>query len=154
MPITVTPVPITNLGAATLPLVGDELVPLVQSGTTKQVAVSDLIGGTPGAITWTGVVTAVLVAGDNDNLAPDLTVASRLAVTLTGDANLTGLAGGSDGKVLMVQNRDIVDTLTIPNESATSSAANRFAINGDLIVPPRCGALFIYDGSIQRWVKS
>lgn len=149
----VTPVAISALGVAS-PLTGAELVPVVQGGTTKQTTVADLSGGQFGQILWTGVVTAVLVAGDNNNIAPDLSAASRLAVTLGGDANLTGVAGGVDGKILMVQNRDLVDTLTIPNESGASAAANRFSINGDLIVPPMCGALFVYDSTIQRWVKT
>lgn len=148
MAITVTPVAISSLATADLPLTGTEIVPLVQDGTTKSIPVANLVSS------WAAVATAALAAGDNNNLATDISEVSRLAVTLAGDANLTGLAGGLDGKALMIQNRDAVDTLTIPNESASSSAANRFAINGDLIVPPLCGALFIYDGVIQRWVKT
>lgn len=149
----VTGIPVSQLGPAN-PLTGAELVPTVQSGVTRRTTVADLAGSPAGAIVWGGVVTAVLAAGVNNNLAPDLSTASRLALTLTGDGSLAGVAGGVDGKVLMIHNRDAVDTLTIPNESLTSTEANRFAINGDLIVPPLCGALFVYDGTSARWVKT
>jgi hypothetical protein len=148
-------VKISELPSITLPMSGTEEVPNVQAGQTRKAEVQDLpdSGLVPGSLFLTGVATDALAAGTNDNLATDISAASRLALTLAGDATLTGLAGGSDGKVLSIQNRDAVDTLTIMNEGGTSVAANRFAINGDLIVPPLCGALFVYDGTIQRWVK-
>ena len=144
----------TELPDATLPLTGAEILALVQGSVSKQATVADIGGSSPVAVFWTGVAVAALAAGDNNNLITDISVASRLAVTLAADANLTGKAGGSDGKLLHIQNRDAVDVLTIITESGLSLAANRFAINGDLIVPPLCGALFLYDGTISRWVKT
>ena len=135
-------------------LVGDEAVPLVQDDQTRQTPTDTLGGGTvTGPLLLTGVATAALGAGPINDEATDISVASRLTLTLTGDTDLGGKTGGADGKVLSIQNLDLVDTLTILNEAAGSTALNRFSINGDLIVPPRCGALFIYDGTILRWVK-
>lgn len=152
MAITQTPVPISNLGAATTPLVGDELVPLVQGGVTKQ-APASAFGGSNGAIVWGGLAQANLSAGQNDNLNVDLSSAARLELTPAGDADLTGLDGGEDGKLVHIVNVDAANVITILVESLGSDAENRFANNGDLILPPFCGALFIYYSSIQRWVK-
>jgi hypothetical protein len=150
---TVTGIPISQLGAATLPLVGTEMIPLVQDGVTRQAPASAL-GPGAGAIVWTGVVTAILGASPVNDLGTDISAASKLALTMTGDTTLTGLAGGIEGKLIMIVNRDAVDTLTIEPEDGGSTAANRFSINGSLIVPPLCGALFQYDGTISRWVKT
>jgi len=135
-------------------LTGAEAVPLVQDGQTRQTP-TDTLGGADitGQLLLTGVATAALGAGPINDEATDISAAARLALTLTGDTELNGKTGGEDGKILSIQNRDLVDTLTIMNEAAGSTAANRFAINGDLIVPPMCGALFIYDGTLSRWVK-
>jgi hypothetical protein len=149
----VIPQPISTLPAATLPLGGIEPVPLVQGGITCQ-APASAFGGSSGAIVWTGVAAAALGAGPINNLTTDISTASKLALTLTGDTDLTGKTGGAEGKFIMIVNRDGVAVLTILTESGLSAAANRFAINGDLIVPPGCGALFQYDGTLQRWVKT
>jgi hypothetical protein len=151
---TVTGIKISRLPAADAPLSGTEQVPIVQTGTTKRTTVDAIReAALAGPIVWAGAAFVALGAGPINNEATDIAAVSRLAVTLTGDTDLGGKTGGADGKVISIQNRDLVDTLTILNEAAGSTAANRFAINGDLIVPPRCGALFIYDGVIQRWVK-
>lgn len=77
-----TPVPITSLPAATTPLSGTEAVAVVQSGTTSQVAVSDLTAGrsvsasaltaSSGNLTFSGA--AQRITGDMSNA----TVANRL----------------------------------------------------------------------------
>lgn len=139
------------------PLDGTEQLPVQRAGVTGQVdmdAVAAFLGGAAsGAITWTGVATATLAVGVTNDLGTDISAASRLALDLAGDAELRGLDGGEDGKIISITNRDPAFTLTIITEGATSAAENRFASNGDVIVPPFCGALFLYDGTIQRWVK-
>jgi hypothetical protein len=151
----VTGIPISQLPDADLPLTGAEIVPLVQSGVTKQVPVLDLAGTTPGSVVWTGTATSALAAGANNNLLVDISAAARLGLTpADSTSELRGLQGGVDGKMLMIVNLSTVETLTVIVESGTSDAANRFAINGDLVVPPRCGALFMYEGTLDRWVKA
>jgi hypothetical protein len=54
---------ITALPAATTPLTGTEVVPIVQSGVTKKVAVSAIGGGGSGTVTSVSVATANGLAG-------------------------------------------------------------------------------------------
>lgn len=107
-----------------------------------------------GALLWTGVVTpTALAAGDNDNV--NLGVGSVIRARIQGNAttsNLTSVTGGSDGKLLILTNTS-ANTIMIINEDAGGTAANRFAINGDMVLPANCSALFIYDGSISRWTR-
>lgn len=146
-------VKISALPEATTPLTGAELVAVVQGGITRQATAADL-GSSGGTIAWTGIANGVLAAGANNNLGTDISTAARLRLTPAGDADLSGLQGGENGKLLFIQNMSAAFTITILAESGLSAAANRFAINGDLTVPPRCGALFIYDTTLNRWVKS
>lgn len=144
----ITPVPISTLGDATLPLQGDELLPVVQNSITRKVTVADIAG------VASGEAAATLVAGQNDDLAvADIAVAARVALTLVADATLTGVAGGTDGMRRMFVNRSAV-FMVIFMSDVSSAAANRFVSNGDIIVPPLCGAEYIYDGTNQRWVKT
>lgn len=146
-------IPITDLPEATLPLAGTEPILCVQDGVTSQVPAS-AFGGTAGAaVLWTGIATAALPAGVSNDVVVDVTQASRLDLTLAGAAQLNGLNAGTDGQMLSIQNLSTVDDLTIEPEAAGSTAAQRFAINGTLIVPARCAALFMYNGTVARWVK-
>lgn len=149
-----TGVKITNLGEATIPLAGTEVAVIVQDGVTRKVQVEEL-SGSNAAVIWPAMQTDALAAGNNNNLAPDISEVARLGLTPVNDtAVLTGLAGGEAGKLLFIMNHSTADFFTILAESGLSTAENRFAINGDLIIPARCGALFIYDETVDRWVKS
>lgn len=149
-------VKISALGPATTPLAGDEEVPIVQDGVTRRAAASAFGGSPAAAVVWTAMVTAALAAGANNNLSPaGLDATARLGLTPVDDTSeLRGLEAGTDGQLLMILNHSTANLFTIVNESGTSTAANRFAINGDIIIPARCGALFMYDGTIDRWVKA
>ena len=54
---------ISQLPAATTPLAGTEQVPLVQSGTTKKVSVTDLRGSSSGVTAVTGTAPVVSSGG-------------------------------------------------------------------------------------------
>jgi hypothetical protein len=54
---------ISALTAATTPLAGTEILPIVQSGATKQVAVSDLTAGRPVSATQVTLTTGSLIVG-------------------------------------------------------------------------------------------
>jgi hypothetical protein len=73
---------ITALPAATTPLTGTEVVPIVQSGVTKKVAVSAIGGGGSGTVTSVSVVSANGLAGTVANAST--TPAITLSTTVTG----------------------------------------------------------------------
>lgn len=153
----VIPVPISTLPAAAA-LSGTELVPVVQAGVTSRTTAQDIAdlgggGGFGGSVDYTGVVTpAALPGGVTNNWAPALAGVSRINASSSADATVTGLAGGTDGRLLFVTNLTGF-VLTLPPEDAGSAAANRFASNGDTLIPPNCSAAFLYVGAINRWSR-
>jgi hypothetical protein len=94
---------ISQLPAATTPVAGTEVLPIVQSGTTSKVAISDLTAGrTVSATTFVGgldtgvaaaglTVTGTTVAADGTNTNIDLTL------TPQGSGVVTTAATYSDG---------------------------------------------------------
>ncbi len=94
------------------------------------------------------------IAAQADNYNPTgLATASVIRITLTGAQTITGLAGGADGRVVVVMNVDTADALTIAHESASSTAANRFTLRGaaNKILAAVSAAWFMYDATASRW---
>lgn len=94
-------------------------------------------------------------AGNNDNVtpaAPDITQINRLFVNTTnGDATFTGLVAGADGQLVWVWNQG-TNLLTLANQNAGSTAANRFRGLDDILIPANGSVLIFYDASVSRWV--
>jgi hypothetical protein len=81
---------ITALPAATTPLAGTEVVPIVQGGVTKKVAVSNIGGGS-------GTVTSVSVATANGLAGTVATSTTTPAITLS--TTVTGVLKGSGSAI-------------------------------------------------------
>lgn len=64
--------------------------------------------------------------------------------------SITGLAGGTAGRVIVLQNVGSYG-ITLSNESASSTAANRFAIGSNLVIGPNCSIALQYDVTSARW---
>jgi hypothetical protein len=112
---------ISQLPAATTPLAGTEVLPIVQSGTTKQVAVNDL---TAGKAVSASTVTATTV----NALTFDTNVAAA-GVTLAG---VTLAADGTDTNISIAINPKGTGVVT------TNSTYND--VNGKLRAIPLSGA--------------
>jgi len=84
---------ITALPAATTPLTGTEVVPIVQSGVTKKVAVS-AIGGGSGTVTSVSVATANGLAGSvaNASTTPAITLSTTVTGVLKGNGSAISAA--------------------------------------------------------------
>lgn len=122
-------------------------------------------GTTPQLLTITSAVAfdstlspAALANGNNNNYAPTGHAAVYL-FRLTGDgggSTLTGLAGGVAGRRVTLC-AITTDTITITDEDANSTAANRFAdLSGvSFILGTGTGSIpcidAIYDGTSSRW---
>jgi hypothetical protein len=78
---------ITALPAATTPLAGTEVVPIVQSGVTKKVAVSAIGGGGSGTVTSVSVATANGLAGSvaTSTTTPAITLSTTVTGVLKGN---------------------------------------------------------------------
>jgi len=96
------------------------------------------------------------IAAQQNNYTPTgWDTADKLRLTLTGAQTITGFvaptSAGTTRKAIV--NIDSADALTIANESASSTAANRIACPGgvDLVVPFGGAAIIDYDATSSRW---
>lgn len=108
----------------------------------------------PVAFTLTGKITPAALAANTNNYAPaglDVSSVVRLSSAI-GGVNLTGITGGTDGRLLMLQNVG-ANTVTITHEDALSTAANRFSLRGaaSMVLTASKSVTIQYDGTAARW---
>lgn len=89
----------------------------------------------------------------NDYAPTGFATASTIRQDLSAAANITGLAAGSDGRIIMLHNIDAVDTLTLNHDNAGSTAANRFFLpnNASVAIRPNGSVTLRYDSTSSRW---
>lgn len=136
------PVPVSQFPSATLPLEGDELVPIVKDGVTSKVP-SSAFGVFSGKLAPEGAVT--LPAGTYDNVDFD-EVAHLLVTTSGGDVVITGFIApmtNPAGTPLLITNLG-PDLLTLNSEDAGSDAANQMLGVSDITIPPGGSQLMYY----------
>ncbi|ABD08153.1 hypothetical protein RPB_3457 [Rhodopseudomonas palustris HaA2] len=105
----------------------------------------------PRGIALTGVVAPPPLGSDQDDYdAPGLAAAAVLQLWSDAARQLSGLAGGVEGRVVTVINVGS-QPITLLDEAAASAAANRFALGGPLIVAGKQAAILRYDGTAARW---
>jgi len=94
----------------------------------------------------------VNIAATTHNYALGDTV-SQLRMSSTGPETVTGIAGGTQGRVLRVTNVDSIDILSFPHENTGSTAANRFITPDGQTFHLNPGATvdMFYDGESDRW---
>lgn len=105
-----------------------------------------------GPVLVTSVISPTALAANTNNYAPTgFNTATVLRLTSDGPYEITGLAGGSAGRVVYLVNANADPTtngFTLTAEDASSSAANRFANSNVLqTIMLRCW----YDGTSSRW---
>ena len=91
-----------------------------------------------------------LTANTNDWAPTNLATASVIRASTDAARDLTGLTGGSDGRIIILLNVGSFD-LTLKDESASSTAANRFALDADKVMGADAGVILIYDSTSSRW---
>jgi len=112
---------------------------------------SGIVTVLPQNISVSGDLTPSQLASSQNNYAPDdFATSSILRLSSSTDVNITGLAGGSDGRTITIFNVGS-NTITLKNQSGSSSDANRFAINADIALGADQSATLIYDATSQRW---
>lgn len=91
-------------------------------------------------------------ANQNDYNPAGLAGATVLRISSDASRNITGLAGGFDGRVLILHNVG-ANNINLLDESGSSSAANRFAFAGSSGVGlnPDEACILQYDATAQRW---
>ena len=103
------------------------------------------------------VTTANHLTADVENFAPTAFLAGSI-IPFTTDANdwaIGGLTATRDGDIKILHNRNAAGggTVTLTEESASSTAANRFK-GGTLAMAPGTCRLIYYSGTEARWIVS
>lgn len=105
-----------------------------------------------GLTRFDAVLSPSQITGNQNNYSPTgLEDANVLRLSTDASRNITGLVPGSQsGRLLLLFNVGSND-LVLKNESASSTAANRFAIGGDFTVTGGGGVVLWYDSTSSRW---
>ena len=99
----------------------------------------------------TGVIAPSQITSNQNDYAPTgLSSASVLRISTDASRNITGLAGGAEGRKIIVVNAG-TNPAVLKDESTSSTAANRFGFGSDLTLAAKQGATLIYDGNASRW---
>jgi hypothetical protein len=91
-----------------------------------------------------------ITASQNDYNPTGAATASVLQLSSDASRNITGLAGGAEGRVVSLINIGS-QPIVLADESASSSAANRFTLGAGLTVAAKQAAMLRYDGTAARW---
>ena len=138
----------------------------VLSGSTLITGSLIVTGSIRGNISASSTVFGVVIANptggtlanDLNNYAPagwndaDPNKATTLAISASNSLKLTGLTGGSQGRVAILRNTSKDRLIILENNSLSSSAANTFAMRTPVFLIPSESFSFVYDASISRWI--
>jgi hypothetical protein len=105
----------------------------------------------PRGLALTGIVAPPQITANQNDYNP-AGVAAAAVLQLSSDASRTvsGLAGGAEGRVTSLVNIGS-QPIVLSDESASSSAANRFALGANLTIAAKQAAMLRYDGTATRW---
>lgn len=94
-----------------------------------------------------------ITSDQNDYSPTSLDTAAALRLDSNANRSITGLAGGADGRVIVVRNIGSY-VIRLKNENSSSTAANRFSFGADLFVAPKKSVMLMYDATLSRWVAA
>ncbi len=104
-----------------------------------------------GAIAATASSPTTLAANTNDWALS--TSNSYFKVSSSTDVNLTGIAGGIDGRTIVLANTGSSSIVLQSENTGSTTAADRFHFPGgdNIILAPDGSVTLIYDGTLARW---
>lgn len=141
---------IKNAGGTTIATVTDGLIKLVTSDGTAWYA-TGASGNIGSNFVLSGVISPSQITGDQNNYNPTgLSSASTLRLSTDASRNITGLAGGAIGRIILIHNVGSFP-LVLKDESGSSTAANRFALSGDATLFADQSIALQYDSTTSRW---
>ena len=110
------------------------------------------ITGTFGtAIAFSGDITPAQITADQTDYNPTgLSTANVLRLSSDAARSINSLAGGSDGRTIILYNVGAQE-ITLKNNSGIGSAANQFLLNADVVLGINQGAIVQYDSASARW---
>lgn len=110
-----------------------------------------------GQLFLSSIISPTQLTGNQNDYAPasfSTCFAIRQDVDATG-RTITGLAGGAVGRVVCILNiaTGVTNIITLTNEDAASTAANRFALpnSASILIRPNGSLMLWYDTTSSRW---
>jgi len=94
---------------------------------------------------------AQITSNQNDYNPTGLSTASVLRLNTDASRDITGLQGGADGRIIVLVNVGSFAIVLKDDDGATSTAANRFALSGDITLSADDGVILQYDSTSSRW---
>ncbi len=91
-----------------------------------------------------------ITANQNDYSPAGLATASVLRLSTDAARDITGLSGGGAGRVLALVNVGS-NAIVLKDQSASSSAGNRFGFGADVTIAAGQSAVLWYDAAASRW---
>ena len=108
-------------------------------------------GNLGGTFITAGVITPTTLSSDQDNYNPTgLINAAVIRLSATSLVNISGLAGGTNGRQIVLMNVS-TSNIRLLTLSVLSSAGNRFALSGDITLVNGSIITLIYDGVSNVW---
>jgi hypothetical protein len=100
----------------------------------------------------TGIISPSQITANQDDYSPTgFATASTLRLSTDASRNLTSVAGGVAGRLIIVHNVGAFPLVVKDDDGSTGTAANRFALAGDITLGADQSAKFQYDGTSSRW---
>jgi hypothetical protein len=105
----------------------------------------------PNTFALSGDVTPPQITATQNNYDPSgWSTASVLRLSSDASRDITGLAGGTDGRFAFIHNVG-TNQIILKSEDAGSTAANRFSLPRDTALAPSQCSFFQYDATASRW---
>lgn len=136
------------LSGVTLDFNGSELSNIVQLNATEVDA--SIVAS---SVFVAGLLSPTSIGANQNDYAPTgFASASFVRLTASGAYSITGLAGGANGRAVVLVNIGS-NPITLAHENASSTAANRFACpdSVDFYLQPGAVAWVVYDTTSTRW---
>jgi hypothetical protein len=104
-------------------------------------------------VRFNNIITPTPIAANTNDYSPaGLANCNVMRVSTNGgNFDCTGIVAQEDGRVIIILNIGSSGTFKLKNNSASSSANNRFLLNGDASLAANEGAFIMYDGTSLRW---
>lgn len=116
----------------------------------------EVVGGSgsiPAQFSFGSIIAPAQITGDQNDYSPtNLVIAGILQLNTDAARSLTGLATGTSGRTITLQNTGSFDII-LKNENGSSTATNRFNLNAslDYTLKPRNSLVIQYDATAGRW---
>lgn len=93
------------------------------------------------------------ITADQNNYNPTgLSTATILRLNTDASRTITGLAGGADGRIIILRNVGTA-AMVLGNEHANSTASNRFSLPQNRTLYPGRSIWLFYDNTLSRWTE-